>query len=101
MRVSEVKMGWKLCGFPKTIAKEVTVEKGTENVRVSAVKTGRKLCGFPKTESLFSPFALDVPTSSKCIRLKVEMVEKGIRVVGIHGDGVRNGWNGTRDKIRG
>ena len=48
MRVSEVKMGRKLCGFPKTIAKEVMVEKGTENVRVSAVKTGRKLCGFLK-----------------------------------------------------
>ena len=85
----------------KLFAKEVRVEKGSENVRVSAVKTGRKLCGFPKTESLFSPFALDVPTSSKCIRLKVEMVEKGIWVIGIHGDGVRNGRNGTRDKIRG
>ena len=68
-------------------------------MRVSEVKMGQKLCRFLKTKSLFSPFALDVPTSSKCIRLKVEMVEKGIRVVGIHGDGVRNGWNGTRDKI--
>ena len=32
----------------KFFAKEVRVEKGTENVRVSAVKTGRNLCGFLK-----------------------------------------------------
>ena len=32
----------------KLFAKEVRVEKGSENVRVSAVKTGRKLCGFLK-----------------------------------------------------
>ena len=99
MQVSEVKMGQKLCGFLKTIAKEVRVDKGSENLWVSTVKTGWKLCGFPKTKSLFSPFALDVPTSSKCIRLKVERVEKGIWVIGIHGDGVRNGRNRTRDKI--
>ena len=70
-------------------------------MRVSEVKMGQKLHGFPKTKSLFSPLALDVPTYSKCIRLKVEMVEKGIWVIGIHGDGVRNGQNGTRDKIQG
>ena len=32
----------------KFFAKEVRVEKGSENVWVSAVKTGRKLCGFLK-----------------------------------------------------
>ena len=32
----------------KFFAKEVRVEKGSENVRVSAVQTGRKLCRFLK-----------------------------------------------------
>ena len=32
----------------KFFAKEVRVEKGSEDVRVSAGKTGRKLCGFLK-----------------------------------------------------
>ena len=32
----------------KIFAREVRVEKGSENVWVSAVKTGRKLCGFLK-----------------------------------------------------
>ena len=32
----------------KIFAREVRVEKGSENVRVFAVKTGRKFCGFLK-----------------------------------------------------
>ena len=35
-------------GGRKFFAKEVRVEKGSENVQASAVKTGRKLCGFLK-----------------------------------------------------
>ena len=85
----------------KNFAKEVRVEKGLDNVRVPTVKMGWKLCGFFEDKVTISPFVLDVPTSSKCIRLKVEMAEKGIWVAGIHGDGVRNGQDRTRDKIRG
>ena len=85
----------------KFFAKEVRVEKGSENVRVSAVKTGQKSCQFFEDKVTISLFALDAPISSKCIRLKVEMAEKGIWVAGIHGDGVRNGQDRTRDKIRG
>ena len=70
----------------KFFAKEVRVEKGSDNGRVPAVKTGRKSCGFFEDKVTISPFALDVPTSSKCIRLKVEMAEKGIPVAGIHRD---------------